>query len=145
MNWLYSRLELAEKGDVSDAGMAYFVITGHEQVTRAELREFLTGPRAQPPSPGGAPAEQPSPADRRSGPAQDARQPAPAVPDRPSAHSQVPTPAVPQGRAPLEVSQNGRFLQFPGGEPFFWLADTGWEMFHRASREDAQLYLDTRA
>jgi Protein of unknown function (DUF4038) len=47
--------------------------------------------------------------------------------------------------APVEVSPNGRFLQFTDGRPFFWLADTGWEMFHRASRDDARLYLDTRA
>ena len=47
--------------------------------------------------------------------------------------------------APVEVSPNGRFLQFTDGRPFFWLADTGWEMFHRAGRDDARLYLDTRA
>lgn len=58
MNWLYSRLELAEKGDVSDAGMVYFVITGNERVTRSELREFLTGPRAQPSVPPDRPADQ---------------------------------------------------------------------------------------
>jgi hypothetical protein len=45
MDWLYSRLELAEKGDVSDAGMAYFVITGNKRVSRSELREFLTAAR----------------------------------------------------------------------------------------------------
>lgn len=45
MEWLYSRLELAEKGDVSDAGMAYFVITGEKRVSRSELREFLSTPR----------------------------------------------------------------------------------------------------
>ena len=54
-------------------------------------------------------------------------------------------PADPQALAPIEVSPNGRFLQFTDGRPFFWLADTGWEMFHRASREDARRYLDTRA
>jgi hypothetical protein len=45
MDWLHSRLELAEKGDVSDAGMAYFVITGEKRVSRSELRKFLTTPR----------------------------------------------------------------------------------------------------
>jgi hypothetical protein len=64
---------------------------------------------------------------------------------RPRARGQEPAPADPQALAPVEVSQNGRFLQFTDGRPFFWLADTGWEMFHRASREDARLYLDTRA
>ncbi|OLT11821.1 hypothetical protein BJF78_25920 [Pseudonocardia sp. CNS-139] len=56
-----------------------------------------------------------------------------------------PSEAEPAGLRPVEVSPNGRFLQFTDGEPFFWLADTGWEMFHRASREDARRYLDTRA
>lgn len=45
MQWLYSRLEVAKKGDVSDAGMAYFVITGNKQVSRSELRKFLSTPR----------------------------------------------------------------------------------------------------
>jgi hypothetical protein len=50
MDWLHSRLELAEKGDVSDAGMVYFVITGEKRVSRSELRKFLTGPRSAPPA-----------------------------------------------------------------------------------------------
>ncbi|WP_343986604.1 DUF4038 domain-containing protein [Pseudonocardia aurantiaca] len=56
-----------------------------------------------------------------------------------------PDPAPAGGLGALEVSSNGRFLQFTNGEPFFYLADTGWELFHRASREDARRYLDTRA
>lgn len=54
-------------------------------------------------------------------------------------------PEDPQELTPLEISENGRFLLHSDGRPFFWLADTGWELFHRASREDARLYLDTRA
>lgn len=50
MGWLHSRLRLAEKGDVSDAGMAYFVITGEKRVSRSELRDFLSGPRTTPPA-----------------------------------------------------------------------------------------------
>lgn len=30
------------------------------------------------------------------------------------------------------------------GKPFFWLADTGWELFHRLDREEAIHYLNTR-
>jgi hypothetical protein len=45
MTWLHSRIELAEKGDVSDAGMAYFVVTGEDRVSRSELRDFLSTPR----------------------------------------------------------------------------------------------------
>jgi hypothetical protein len=56
-----------------------------------------------------------------------------------------PDQAAPEGLGSLRVSENGRFLQFADGRPFFYLADTGWEMFHRASREDARTYLDTRA
>jgi hypothetical protein len=50
MDWLHSRLELAEKGDVSDAGMVYFVITGEKRVSRSELRKFLSSPRSAPPA-----------------------------------------------------------------------------------------------
>lgn len=31
------------------------------------------------------------------------------------------------------------------GKPFFWLGDTAWELFHRLSREEADLYLKNRA
>jgi hypothetical protein len=58
---------------------------------------------------------------------------------------EVPARQDTDGLGSLRVSDNGRFLQFADGRPFFYLADTGWEMFHRASREDARLYLDTRA
>jgi hypothetical protein len=44
MDWLCSRIELARKGDVSDAGMVYFVINGDERVSRSELRDFLSTP-----------------------------------------------------------------------------------------------------
>jgi hypothetical protein len=30
-------------------------------------------------------------------------------------------------------------------EPFFWLADTAWELFHRLDQVEAKLYLDKRA
>ena len=46
---------------------------------------------------------------------------------------------------PLSVSPNGHFLETPQGEPFFWLGDTGWELFHRLDREEAQCYLKNRA
>lgn len=44
----------------------------------------------------------------------------------------------------LKVSENKRFLVTEDGEPFFWLGDTAWELFHRSSREDARFYLTTR-
>jgi hypothetical protein len=45
----------------------------------------------------------------------------------------------------LKVSENRHFLVTDDGEPFFWLGDTAWELFHRLSREDAERYLDNRA
>ncbi|THF76750.1 DUF4038 domain-containing protein [Cohnella fermenti] len=43
------------------------------------------------------------------------------------------------------MSENRRFLVYEDESPFFWLGDTAWELFHRLSREDAELYLTTRA
>ncbi len=45
----------------------------------------------------------------------------------------------------LKVSKNRRFLVDQDGRPFFWLADTAWELFHRLNREEADLYLRNRA
>lgn len=45
----------------------------------------------------------------------------------------------------LKVSENQRFLVKEDGTPFFWLGDTAWELFHRLDRENAELYLKTRA
>jgi len=50
------------------------------------------------------------------------------------------------GAAPqLEVSGNGRWLQYTDGKPFFYLGDTAWELFHRLNREEADRYLANRA
>ncbi len=45
----------------------------------------------------------------------------------------------------LRVSDNGRFLVNEDGDPFFYLGDTAWELFHRLNREEADLYLANRA
>ncbi|MBC6994762.1 glycoside hydrolase family 140 protein [Neolewinella lacunae] len=45
----------------------------------------------------------------------------------------------------LVVSPNGRFLAKADGSPFFWLADTAWELFHRCDRSEVDLYLEKRA
>jgi len=47
--------------------------------------------------------------------------------------------------AQLKVSENGRFLEYEDGEPFFYLGDTAWELFHRLNREEADRYLRDRA
>ncbi|MBX5439675.1 MAG: DUF4038 domain-containing protein, partial [Thermoflavifilum sp.] len=55
-------------------------------------------------------------------------------------HSQ---PAIKAER--LRVSDNHRYLVYADGEPFFWLGDTAWELFHRLSRDSCLMYLDDRA
>jgi hypothetical protein len=55
----------------------------------------------------------------------------------------VAKPAEPLRR--LKVSENHHFLVTDPGQPFFWLVDTAWELFHRCDREDAERYLDDRA
>ena len=45
---------------------------------------------------------------------------------------------------PVIVSANQRFLTTASGQPFFWLADTAWELFHRLKRAEAGQYLETR-
>jgi len=45
----------------------------------------------------------------------------------------------------LKVSQNGHFLVYANGRPFFYLGDTGWELFHRLNRDEADVYLKNRA
>jgi len=44
----------------------------------------------------------------------------------------------------LRVSPNGRFLVYEDESPFYWFGDTAWELFHRSTRQDAELYLDKR-
>ncbi len=44
----------------------------------------------------------------------------------------------------LEISDNGRYFQFDDGKPFFWLGDTGWLLFSKLNREEAEQYLVNR-
>jgi len=44
----------------------------------------------------------------------------------------------------IRVSDNRRFLVTESGEPFFWLGDTAWQLFHRSSLEEAEHYLEVR-
>ncbi len=45
----------------------------------------------------------------------------------------------------LKVSNDKRFLVQADGRPFFYLADTAWELFHRTDRKRAAEYLQKRA
>ena len=51
--------------------------------------------------------------------------------------------AWPHGR--IEVSANKHYLQYEDGTPFFWMGDTGWELFHRLKLEEIDRYLTNRA
>ena len=46
--------------------------------------------------------------------------------------------------AQFSISANHRYL-LKEGKPFFWMGDTGWELFQRLNREDAVQYLQRRA
>src|ERR1700742_3111831 len=46
---------------------------------------------------------------------------------------------------PLQVSSDGHFLVQPNGQPFFWLADTAWNLFRALTIEEADLYFRDRA
>jgi hypothetical protein len=48
------------------------------------------------------------------------------------------------GPAPLKISANHRYFTTGDGKPFFWLGDTGWLMFSKLNREDAERYLEDR-
>ncbi len=45
----------------------------------------------------------------------------------------------------VKVTADGHYLQYEDGKPFFWLGDTGWELFHRLKLEEINNYLDNRA
>jgi hypothetical protein len=45
----------------------------------------------------------------------------------------------------LAISPDKRYLTTADGAPFFYLGDTDWELFHRCSREEAQLLCADRA
>src|SRR4051812_2536378 len=46
--------------------------------------------------------------------------------------------------SPIKVSANNRYFT-AGGKPFFWLGDTGWLLFSKMKREEANQYLDIRS
>lgn len=54
------------------------------------------------------------------------------------------TPAAAQ-QQPIKVSDNGHYLQYEDGTPFFYQGDTAWELFHRLDREQADMFLRDRA
>jgi hypothetical protein len=53
-------------------------------------------------------------------------------------------PAVDLSKGKLRVSENQRFLEFESGDAFFYLGETAWELFHRLSLEEAEMFLENR-
>src|ERR1041384_7911911 len=53
-------------------------------------------------------------------------------------------PRLKAASGPIRVSSNGRYFVDARGEPFYFLADTQWELFRRFSSSDAKLILDNR-
>lgn len=47
--------------------------------------------------------------------------------------------------AQLHISANKRFFVTDSNKPFFWLGDTGWLLFSKLNREEAEKYLDIRS
>jgi hypothetical protein len=45
---------------------------------------------------------------------------------------------------PVAVSANHRYFSTSDGKPFFWLADTGWLLFQKLDRAEAEQYLENR-
>lgn len=44
----------------------------------------------------------------------------------------------------LEVAETGHYIQHEDGTPFLWIGDTGWGMIQQLTREEVDLYLDSR-
>jgi hypothetical protein len=53
-------------------------------------------------------------------------------------------PSVEFSHGGLNISDNKRFLIFKDGTPFFYLGDTGWELFHRLDKDQTEKYLENR-
>jgi hypothetical protein len=53
-------------------------------------------------------------------------------------------PSADLSHGKLKVSENKRFLVFEDGTPFFYLGDTGWELFHRLNKDETEKYLENR-
>ena len=44
----------------------------------------------------------------------------------------------------LRISENKRYLVTETGKPFFWMGDTGWMLFTKLNREEAEKYFEDR-
>ncbi|MEP0710905.1 glycoside hydrolase family 140 protein [Algoriphagus sp.] len=46
---------------------------------------------------------------------------------------------------PIRIHPNQRYFMDAEGQPFFWTADTAWELFHRLNQEETKMYFTKRA
>ncbi|MCY3839937.1 MAG: DUF4038 domain-containing protein [Gammaproteobacteria bacterium] len=46
---------------------------------------------------------------------------------------------------PLKVSANGRYLTHQSGEPFYYVADTPWQLLASLGIDETREYIDIRA
>lgn len=53
-------------------------------------------------------------------------------------------PSADLSHGKLKVSENKRFLVFEDETPFYYLGDTGWELFHRLNKDETEKYLENR-
>jgi hypothetical protein len=53
-------------------------------------------------------------------------------------------PSVDFSHGRLKISDNRRYLIHEDGTPFFYLGDTGWELFHRLNKAETERYLENR-
>jgi Protein of unknown function (DUF4038)/Putative collagen-binding domain of a collagenase len=44
----------------------------------------------------------------------------------------------------IRVTADGHYLEYADGTPFFWLGDTGWQLFHKLKKEAIERYLQNR-
>jgi len=44
----------------------------------------------------------------------------------------------------LRVSADRHYLEYENGQPFFWLGDTGWQLFSRLTLPEIKMYLQNR-
>ena len=45
----------------------------------------------------------------------------------------------------LKISEDKHHLVYDNGEPFIWIGDTAWELFHRCNKEEVELYFNDRS
>ncbi len=62
-----------------------------------------------------------------------------------NAQTRTPAPTAQPSWQKLYIIKDKRFISQGNGKAFFWVGDTAWELFHRLSREEADLYLKNRA